>query len=346
MKDRMIPSFGVRSRFMALAVTGASMVHGIAGATVTPGTLFGDSYVVVDGGRIYSVMDVYIHCGTSKDIISGTFGVLAFPSSHVLNNGKSFAQSNGAAAASWLPTNDDGKAWDSFVTCGARVQGSDTSLAGGEAGFLLPELDTNWSPSSSGAQILGLGGGAGWYPGLGASSNTNPYSRAGYNGGSASAPGWWNTARCTTAIPGNGIVPGQSLSNYWMIGRFSIDVTGDVSDDNTLSLKFGVAGRNYASESATTFTTFTGSTQVAGRFQTSLTFAQGLCPWPACPSDQDGSREVDSADVALVLMDFGLCTNCPSDRDANGFVDTADLALVLLDFGSCEPCPCGPGWCQ
>ncbi len=346
MKNHVIPDLGIRSHVVTLAVAGAGMVHGIAAATVTPGTLFADSYVVSDGGRIYAVMDVYIQCSTSKDVISSTFGVSAFPSTHVLNHGKSFAQSNGPAAESWLPTNDDGSAWDSFVTCGVRVQGSGTSLAGGEAGFILPKLDTNWSSASSGAQILGVGGGAGWYPGLGASSSTNPYARAGYNGGSASVPGWWNTAKCTSVIPGNGIVPGQSLSNHWMVGRFSIDVTGDVSDDNTLSLKFGVAGRNYASESATSFTTFTGATQTAGRFDTTLTFAQGLCPWPACPSDLDDNREVDSSDVALVLMDFGLCSNCASDRDASGFVDTADLALVLLDFGSCEPCPCGPGWCQ
>jgi len=36
-----------------------------------------------------------------------------------------------------------------------------------------------------------------------------------------------------------------------------------------------------------------------------------------------------------VLLDYGSCAGCKSDQDGNGFVDTADLALVLLNFGSC-----------
>ena len=55
----------------------------VAMATVTPGTLFGDSYIVKDGegasARYYAVMDVYIKCSSSADIISGVFGVTNFP---------------------------------------------------------------------------------------------------------------------------------------------------------------------------------------------------------------------------------------------------------------------------
>ena len=77
-------------------------------ATVTPGTLFGDSYIVKDGegasAKFYSVMDVYIKCSSSADIISSTFGVTAYQSSYTQNQGKSFMQSaNQAVAASWLP---------------------------------------------------------------------------------------------------------------------------------------------------------------------------------------------------------------------------------------------------
>lgn len=236
-------------------------------ATVTPGTLFGDSYVVNDGGRAYSVLDVYVKCGNSSDILSSTFGVSAYVSSYTLNNGKTFQQSNGSAASSWLPTNDDGKGWDSYVTCGARVQGSDNTQAGGKAGFLGVQLDTNWAAASSGSQIVGQSGGAGWYPSIGASTSSNPYCRAGYNGGSASTAGYWNTARTTGNIVGNGITAGMSLSNYWMIGRFTIDVTGDIATNNTLTMVFGMAGKQNGT------TTFTGSTSSAGRFNYTLTYA-------------------------------------------------------------------------
>jgi hypothetical protein len=135
-----------------------------------------------------------------------------------------------------------------------------------------------------------------------------------------------NTAKATTTIAGNGITAGQSLTNYWMIGRFTIDVTGDSATNNTLTLKFAVAGKNNGT------TTFTGATQSAGRFNYTLTYAQGI---PPCPADLDNNRVVNTADIALVLLDYGSCSGCKSDQDGNGFVDTADLALVLLDFGSC-----------
>ena len=238
-------------------------------ATVTPGTLFGDSYIVTDGVKSYAVMDVYLKCSSSADIISSTFGVTAYNSSYTLNNGKEFKQSaNQQFASSWLPVNDDGSVWDSFVTTGCRVQGSDTTLAGGKAGFLGLQLDTNWASSSTGGQIVGQAGGAGWYPSIGASTSTNPYAKAGQYSGTGAV----NTAKATTNITGNGITAGQSLTNYWMVGRFTIDVTQadpntPVTGPLTLSMKFAIAGKNNGT------TTFTGATQAAGRFDYTLTYA-------------------------------------------------------------------------
>ena len=241
-------------------------------ATVTPGTLFGDSYIVTDTVRTYAVMDVYIKCSSSADIISSTFGVTAYNSSYSLNNGKEFKQSaNQASASSWLPVNNDGSAWDSFVTTGCRVQGSDTTLASGQAGFLGMQLDTNWASTSTGGRIDGSAGGAGWYPSIGASTTTNPYAKAGQYSGTGSV----NTAKATSTIAGNGITAGQSLSNYWMIGRFSIEVTGDSATNNTVSLQFAVAGKNNGT------TTFTGATQTAGRFNYTLTYATVPAPGAA-----------------------------------------------------------------
>ena len=255
------------------AVAATAVLSASAFATVTPGTLFGDSYIVKDGSgasaKFYSVMDVYIKCSSSADIISSTFGVTAYQSAYTQNQGKAFMQSaNEAVAASWLPVNNDGKGWDSYVTTGCRVQGSNTSLASGQAGFLNLQLDTNWASSSNGGRIDGTAGGAGWYPAIGASTSTNPYAKAGQYSGTGAV----NTAKATTTIAGNGITAGQSLTNYWMVGRFTIDVTQadpntPVTGPLTLSMKFAIAGKNNGT------TTFTGATQAAGRFDYTLTYA-------------------------------------------------------------------------
>ena len=259
-------------RHTSIAALAATTLSASAFATVTPGTLFGDSYIVTDTVRTYAVMDVYLKCSSSADIISSTFGVTAFVSSYTLNNGKEFKQSaNQAVASSWLPVNNDGSVWDSFVTAGCRVQGSDTTLASGQAGFLGMQLDTNWASTSTGGRIDGQAGGAGWYPSVGASTTTNPYAKAGQYSGTGSV----NTAKATSTIAGNGITAGQSLSNYWMIGRFSIEVTGDSATNNQVTMQFAVAGKNNGT------TTFTGATQTAGRFTYTLTYASVPAPGAA-----------------------------------------------------------------
>jgi hypothetical protein len=52
------------------------------------------------------------------------------------------------------------------------------------------------------------------------------------------------------------------------------------------------------------------------------------------PGDLDGDGFINTADLALMLLDFGPCQGvpCPADLDATGSVDTADLALLLLLF--------------
>ena len=246
----------------------ASMVlTGSAFATVTPTTLYGDSYIVTDGASKYAVMDVYLKCSSSSDIISsvfGTNGTSGWSAAYTLNNSKSFAQSNGNGSnTSWLPASGT-TSWDSFVTCGNRDQASASTT-------LSLQLDTNWA-TGNGSQInnaVGTGG-AGWYPAVGASTSTNPYCRAGYYSGATAG-----TAQAATSITGNGITAGQSLANYWMVGRFAIEVTGDSATNNQFVMKFAVAGKNNGT------TTFTGATNAAGRFQTTLTFASIPAPGAA-----------------------------------------------------------------
>ena len=250
------------TRLSAFAAIAASST--VAMATVTPTTLFGDSYIVKEGAgasaRFYSVLDVYIKGNNAADIISSTFGVSAYTSAFTMNQGDAFVQTNGSTNSAWQPSAGT-TGWDSFLTTGNRNQASAASSIG-----LL--LDTNWS-AGNGSAISGTAGGPGWYPSVGASTSTNPYARIGYYNGDTSAI---NTAKATTTIAGNGITAGQSLNNHWMIGRFVIDVTQadvntPIAGPKTMTLKFAIAGKQNGT------TTFTGATSTAGRFNYTLTFA-------------------------------------------------------------------------
>jgi hypothetical protein len=245
------------SRIVSLSALAASAS---AFATVTPGTVFGDSYIVKEGAgasaRFYSVLDVYIKGSNAADIISSTFGVTAYTSAFTMNQGDAFVQTNGGANSAWQPSAGQ-SGWDSFLTTGNRDQAS-------AATTLNLLLDTNWG-AGNGSAIAGTAGGPGWYPGIGANTSTNPYARIGFYNGDTTAI---NTAKATTNIAGNGITAGQSLNNHWMIGRFVIEATG-LADDavKTMTLKFAIAGKQNGT------TTFTGSTSAAGRFDYTLTFA-------------------------------------------------------------------------
>ncbi|MCE9619177.1 MAG: hypothetical protein K8R92_04640 [Planctomycetes bacterium] len=97
----------------------------------------------------------------------------------------------------------------------------------------------------------------------------------------------------------------------------------------------------YLDGSATPMTTFTTNAFPRGRVglydfsqQTFDNFE--MVATASCPADLDGSGEVDSGDIGLMLLDFGPCPGCPSDLDGSGEVDGGDIGLALLDFG---PCP-------
>ena len=45
--------------------------------------------------------------------------------------------------------------------------------------------------------------------------------------------------------------------------------------------------------------------------------------------DIDGDGDVDSADLALLLGDWGACPGCPEDLNGDGTVNSFDLALLL-----------------
>jgi hypothetical protein len=245
-------------RNASLAAAATVVLTGSAFATIS-NQLIGDSYIVKVGAgasaRFYSVMDVYVKCGASTDIVSSTFGVSAYVASTVMNQGDAFVQ---AAGSSWAPTTDNDGGVDSFVTTGLRSQSSSNVLnLQGDTNF------TNYNTAGAGS-INSLAGsaGAGWYPAIGANTTTNPYARAGYYNGAS------NVAKASSTIAGNNIAAGGSLDNAWMVGRFVIEVTG-LADGTvkTMSMKFAVAGKNNG------VTTVTGATNAAYRYNQTLTFA-------------------------------------------------------------------------
>ena len=115
-------------------------------ATVSS-TLVADTYVVRDGARFYAVLDVYAKGNNNGDVMSGILGVnghqVVFATSQAQGvtrdadgrvtggnvTGDIFAQGDGS---SWLPTNAGGKAWDSFIANGNRIQGASVTNRFGE----------------------------------------------------------------------------------------------------------------------------------------------------------------------------------------------------------------------
>ena len=189
-------------RNASLAAAAAVVLSDSAFATIS-NQLTGDSYILKVGSgataKFYSVMDVYVKCGASTDIVSSTFGVSAYVASTVMNQGDAFVQQNSTLANSaWLPTGGQ-DAYDSFLTCGNRDQTSASTT-------LSMQLDTNWA-AGNGASITGVSGtgGAGWYPAVGANTSTNPYARAGYYNGAA------NLAKTSSTIAGNGLSAGSKI---------------------------------------------------------------------------------------------------------------------------------------
>lgn len=52
-----------------------------------------------------------------------------------------------------------------------------------------------------------------------------------------------------------------------------------------------------------------------------------------CPSDLDGDRRIDGADLARLLIGWGATG--PGDINGDGLVDAADLGVLFIDWGSC-----------
>lgn len=66
------------------------------------------------------------------------------------------------------------------------------------------------------------------------------------------------------------------------------------------------------------------------------TIVEGTPAEGAIPGDLDGDGDVDAADLAILLGNWGACADpedCPADLDGDGAVGASDLAILLGSWG-------------
>lgn len=61
------------------------------------------------------------------------------------------------------------------------------------------------------------------------------------------------------------------------------------------------------------------------------------CLYTLCPADINGDGAVNSADLVVLLAEFGCNSNCGADITIDDVVNSADLVVLLAAFGGgCE----------
>jgi hypothetical protein len=285
-----------------LVAASAIGIAASAFATVST-TLVADTYIVKEGSgaaaKFYSVLDIYAKGNNAGDLIGGsvlgvgTHGVV-FATSQATGvtrdaagkvtagavTGDIFVQSG---SSGWLPTNNDGKRWDSFIAMGNRGQGNDAKVTNRAAVLKDQGLAANTTAASgfsqmtvAGSNFIDSGTTGGWYSGIGgngystAGTAENPFARLNaYNvdqaalypdlvrtGNQTSKGALQSGAATAGAAAIGGGAAGSSLDFAWMIGRFTIDVTGKTDAERiTMNAQFNMVGKNgTAAEAGTTFT--------------------------------------------------------------------------------------------
>jgi hypothetical protein len=302
-----------------LVAASAIGIAASAFATVSS-TLVADTYIVKEGSgasaKFYSVLDIYVKGNNVGDLMgasvlgAGTHGVV-FATSQATGvtrdasgkvtagavTGDIFVQGDGSG---WLPTNNSGSAWDSFIAVGNRGQGNAAKVTNRAATLKDQGLSANMTAGSgfsqmsvAGSNFIDSGTTSGWYSAFGgngystAGASENPFARLNaYNADQAAlypdlvrtglqaSKGLLQSGTTTAgAATVTGSAVGTSLDFAWMMGRFTIEVTGkSASEVITMNAQFNMVGKNgTATEAGTTFTgATTASYKVSNFFALSL----------------------------------------------------------------------------
>ena len=178
----------------------------------------GTNYLVVDGAKRYSVMDVYIDCSNQfdKDVsfygqnVTGKNAWVVTTKNGNRNANDAATATNGAAwvhsnSTGWMPSaSAAANAWDSFVTIGARNQ----TEAQTQSAITADPYFVNANTAGAGT-IQGGYNSTGFYVGA----------------------GWYTASPLYT-----GDIAGTYADKRMMLGRFTIDVT-DVTATDVISME-------------------------------------------------------------------------------------------------------------
>ena len=316
-----------------------------ATATVSS-TLVADTYNVVDGDRTYAVLDVYVtgtHLGDAMgasvlgvgthSVIFATSGAtgsgLVRDSAGKLTagtiTGDLFVQSGGSG---WLPTNSDGKSWDSFIAVGNRGQAAAASVTNRASTVKNQGLAANMTAAAGFTQMnvansnfINNGTTSGWFSAFGgnpyttAGASENPFARVSlYNADWNSAyptlnrtgmlvtKGKKQTGRATAS--GSMVTTGEAgttLDFCWMVGRFAIDVTGmNPASIPTMQVQFNMVGKNGANITGNeNGTTFTGATTATYKVSQFFSFSAPVIAPPSAPTGLIATDGTSTSNVSL-----------------------------------------------
>jgi hypothetical protein len=301
-----------------LVAASAIGIAASAFATVSS-TLVADTYIVKEGSgasaKFYSVLDIYVKGNNVGDAMgasvlgAGTHGVV-FATSQATGvtrdasgkvtagavTGDIFVQGDGSG---WLPTNNSGSAWDSFIAVGNRGQGTAARVTNRASTVKDQGLASNMTAASgfsqmsvAGSNFIDSGTTSGWFSAFGgngystAGASENPFARLNlYNDSTAANyPDLVRTGLNTSkgalqngtttagaAAIGSGVA-GATLDFHWMMGRFAIEVTGkSASEVITMNAQFNMVGKNGTAAEAGT--TFTGATTASYKVSNFFAFA-------------------------------------------------------------------------
>jgi hypothetical protein len=297
--------------------------------------LYADTYIVVDGGRIYSVLDIYAKGSHLGD--AGLASVLGLSSHPVIfktsqaTAGADIFVHGGSAGNGWLPTDSAAKSWDSFITAGNRSQGVYAKVTN-RAGTLIDQgVAGNWVAASSfsqmnvpGSNFIDEGTASGWFSAKGgnayssAAASENPFARVSlynsywnsvytdlYRGADVLlTKGQMQTGRTTAA--GSAVLngtAGASLDWHWMIGRFAIEVTGKSDTEViTMQAQFNMVGRNGSGTGTETGITFSGALTTTPAYKVSNHFTFAMPSGPVPPSPPTGLAAADGTSTSGIAL--------------------------------------------